>query len=55
MAKTNKLSKNSIFYASTTDTGVENHVTMYVPKGLKSLYLTKTYWSMYSDIIFESE
>lgn len=52
---TNKLSKNSIFHASTTDTGVENHVTMYVPKGLKSLYLTKTYWSMYSDIIFESE
>lgn len=52
---TDKNSSDSLFFASTTSTGVENHVTIHVPKGLRSLYLTKTYWAMYSDILVETE
>ena len=52
---TDKNSSDSLFFASTTSTGVENHVTIHVPKGLRSLYLTKAYWAMYSDILVETE
>lgn len=50
-----KLNTNSIFYGVTTDTSVVTHLKIYVPHNLKSSYLTKIYWNMYSDIIYESE